>query len=79
MAAAHTHAHAAHAKKRSRPRPGLSAANWYMKAYASTIGSATPTINSGWPPTTACITPVMAHAASTARAGSGAEWSRASA
>ena len=59
------HTHALHAMKSPGPRSARSFAKSNMYLYTSTMGSATPTMSSGWPPATDCIVPVMAHAAST--------------
>jgi hypothetical protein len=45
------------ARNRLRPRSGLSLAKLNMNVYMSTVGSATPRISSGCPPTMEWITP----------------------
>jgi hypothetical protein len=45
------------ARNRLRPRSGLSLAKLNMKVYMSTVGSATPRISRGCPPTTEWIMP----------------------
>lgn len=49
--------HAVQAKKSFGPSSGLSFAKLYMNVYISTVGSATPRINRGWPPMIECIIP----------------------
>uniref|UniRef100_M1BIP0 Boron transporter n=1 Tax=Solanum tuberosum TaxID=4113 RepID=M1BIP0_SOLTU len=49
--------HAVQAKKSFGPSSGLSFAKLYMNVYISTVGSATPRINRGWPPIIECIIP----------------------
>ena len=45
------------AKNRFRPRSGLSLAKLNMNVYMSTVGSATPNISRGCPPTMEWIMP----------------------
>lgn len=52
--------HAVHARKRSRPKSGLCLAKLNMKVYIITVGSATPKISNGWPPTIECMIPHIA-------------------
>lgn len=47
------------------PKSSLSLANLYIKVYTKIMGSATPTMSRGCPPTTACKTPAVAVAART--------------
>lgn len=52
--------HPAHATNRFRPKSGLPLAKLNKNVYIITVGSATPKINKGWPPTIECIIPQRA-------------------
>lgn len=52
--------HPVHARNSFGPKSGLSFANLNMNVYISTVGSATPRISKGWPPTIECMIPQSA-------------------
>ena len=49
--------HPVHARKSFEPKSGLLLAKLNMNVYIITVGSATPRINRGWPPSIECMIP----------------------